>query len=165
MWLKLLRSWAIAKRKISFVSGSFRIDEDRDTVFDLIDGSQDHLHTLADVASIKEKTIHIDHPDIEKRNLEDFLLGNKACWSWNPWISKYDIKDTAVVTNIEDCLICWNIFFADDSSFNAAKERYYIKGPADDGKGNGLLGPGIELTNNQENALNRQTQYQKNRNK
>ena len=109
-----------AKRLVGLVSGSLGIDEDGNTVFDLIDGCKDHLKALSDVASVKEEAVHVDHPYIKKRNLENLLLGDEACGTGNSWVAQHDIKDTSVIPNLENRLVLGNVLFADNGLLNTA---------------------------------------------
>ena len=155
----------IAKRLVSFVSCSFRINKDRDSIFYFFYGCKDHLKALSDIFSVKEQTIHKDHPDIEKRYLKDFLLGNKACRIWNPWIAQDYIKDASVVTYVEYSLVLRNILFADDSSFHTADKYYNVEGPAYDCQGSPLFKRLVEPRDDPENELYRNGYYQKYSNK
>ncbi len=119
---------------IRLISGAFRIDEDGDTVFYLFDGGKYHFKTLSDVTSVKEETVHIDHPNVKKRYLKDFLLGNKSSGIRNSWIGKNYIENTSVISYIENGLIFRNIFLTDNSSFYTGYKDYDVKCPAYDGK-------------------------------
>lgn len=105
------------------ISGSFREDTYGNAGFHIVCGLKDRFQTLLDILSVEKETVEIAHPVGEQRIMLHFLLGNIAGADRTAAVGEQDVEIAPVVCYIENSLILWNVFFADDGDFGAVIHR------------------------------------------
>ena len=101
------------------ISGSFREDTYGNAGFHIVCGLKDRFQTLLDILSVEKETVEIAHPVGKQRIMLHFLLGNIAGADRTAAVGEQDVEIAPVVCYIENSLILWNVFFADDGDFGA----------------------------------------------
>ena len=96
----------------TFASGSFWEDADGNAGFDFFNSCKDGFQSLLDIFAVKEKAVKITHPVGKKWIMFHFFFGDVAGSDRAAAVSQYDVKVAAVIADVKDRSIFWNIFFS-----------------------------------------------------
>ena len=105
--------------------------------------------------------MQVAHPVAKQWNLLDFFLGNVTGYTGYLRVSDYNIKETAMIADIEDRGVCRYIFQAYESNFSTCKEKDNAESPVDNCQRGTVFHTWIEFTNNPFYEHNGDTEYQK----
>lgn len=127
-----------------FISGAFRKDTDGNSLFYLVDGSQNGFHTFFKIFPVQKQTVKIFHPGREKGNGLHLFFCHIAGQVRTKDIGQKDIEVASVVSDVEDGLVFWHVLMPFDRDLCPGHFQDNTEDGLDDPQGTDILCPFAE---------------------
>ena len=137
------------------ISGALRENTHGDSLFNVVNSSQNHFQSRLHIFPIQKETVQPFHPVRKQRITQHGVFGNIAGQPRASGIGNYNVKIAEMVGNVEDSLIFRHMLFPNHRNFRACQFEHHPKSPLDNPKAADIRPIRIELFNHPLDQQNR----------